>query len=90
MADIFRGAAHNFAAADFAQLHRIVRDEAVSALDELDGRFAFAHAGIAQNEDAFAVDLHQHAMARDAGSKLGVQRGNERAHQRACHFVGKQ
>ena len=38
-------------------LDGIVRDQPVAALDELNGRLALADTGIAQNQDALAVDL---------------------------------
>ena len=56
----------------------------------LNGGFAFAHAGVAQNQDALAVDLHQHAVAGDAGRQLGVQRGDQHAHQGGGHLGRKQ
>jgi len=36
----------------------------VAALDQLDGQLALADAAVAQDQDALAVDLHQHAMAK--------------------------
>ena len=59
-------------------LHRIVGDETVAALDELDGRLALADAAVAEQQHALAVDLHQHAVACDARRKLDVQIRNER------------
>ena len=52
-----------------ADFHRVVGDQAVAALDQLNGRFAFAHAAVSQQEDALAVDLHKHAVAGDAGGQ---------------------
>ena len=42
-------------------LHRVVRDDAVAALDQLDGHLALAHAGLSLEEHPLAVDLHHHA-----------------------------
>ena len=75
---------------DACDLDRVVGDEAVAALDQLDGQLALADAAVAQNQDALAVDLYQHAMAGDAGRKLKVQHADEAAHQGAGHLVGAQ
>ena len=52
---------------DLFDLDRVVRDEAVAALDQLDGRLALADAAVAVDEDALAVNFDQNAVARDAG-----------------------
>ncbi len=51
-------------------LHRVVGDQAVAPLDQLDGGLALAHAGLAQQEHPLAVDLHQHAVAGDARGQV--------------------
>ena len=53
-------------------LDRIVRDQAVSALDQLDGCFGLADARIAQQQHAFAVDLDQHAVQRYARGEVDL------------------
>ena len=62
----------------------------MAALDQLDGQLALADAAVAQDQDALAVDLHQHAMAGDAGRKLKVQHADEAAHHGAGRLVGAQ
>ena len=64
-------------AADF---HGVVGDEAVAALNELDGGFAFTHAAVAHQQDALAVDLDEHAVAGDAGGQLHVEQGDQVRH----------
>ena len=51
---------------DLFDLDRVVRDEAVAALDQLDGRLALADAAVAVDEDTLAVNFDQNAVARDA------------------------
>ena len=82
--------AQNFAVGYPAQLNRIISDQAVAALDELNGRLALADTGIAQNQDALAVDLDKHAVAGDAGGQLGVQGRDELPHQSGRHLGGHQ
>ena len=56
-----------------ADLHRVVRHQAVAPLDQLHGGLALTDAGLAHQEHAFAVHVHQHAMAGDPGGKAGLQ-----------------
>jgi len=82
---------------DAADLHRVVRDEPVAALDELDGCLALADAAVAEDQHALAVHVHQHAVARDHGRQLVVEevdgharkldRGAARAQQGAAVFL---
>ena len=58
-------------------LDRIVRDQAVPALDKLDGRLALADAAVAVDENALARNFNQHAVARDARGKRLLKVGNE-------------
>ena len=53
----------------------------MAALDQLNGGLTLADAGITEDQDALAVDLHQYTVAGDAGCQLGVQRRDELAHQ---------
>jgi hypothetical protein len=59
VADVFRRSTHDLTVGDLAQLHGIVGNEAVAALDQLDGQLALADAAVAENEDAFTVNFHQ-------------------------------
>ena len=63
--ELGRGAGERIA--DAADLHRVVRNEPVAALDQLDGRLALADAAVAEDQHALAVHVHQHAVARDHG-----------------------
>ena len=90
MADVFRRSPHDLTVGDLAQLHGIVGNEAVAALDQLDGQLALADAAVAENEDAFTVNFHQHAVAGDAGSQFKVQHADEAAHHGAGRLVGAQ
>ena len=47
-------------------------------LMQLDGRLALADAAVADKQNAFAVNLHQNAVACDARRKLDVQIRNKR------------
>ncbi len=81
---------------DAADLHSVVRDEPVPALDELDGRLALADTALAEDQHALAVHVHQYAVARDHGGQLVVEvvddhareldRGVLRAQERAAVF----
>ena len=90
MTDVFRCSAHDLAVGHLAQLHGIICHQTVTALDQLDGQLAFADAAVAQNQDALAVHLHQHAVPGDAGRKLQVQHADQAAHQSAGGLVGTQ
>ena len=59
-------------------------------LDQLNGQLALADAAVAENEDAFTVNFHQHAVAGDAGSQFKVQHTDEAAHHGAGRLVGAQ
>ena len=73
IADQLRRAADQGMAADPADLHRVVGDEAMAALDELKGRLALADAAVAHEQHTLAVDLHQHAVHRHARSQILLQ-----------------
>ena len=60
--------------ADPLDLHRVVRDQTVAALDELQRRLALADAGIAEEQHAFAVHLDEHAVTRDAGREVKIEK----------------
>ncbi len=81
MPDVLRRLADEADGGNAADHHGVVRDQAVAALDQLDGRLAFADAAVAHQQDALAVDLHQHAVARDARRQLYVHEGNEPRHE---------
>ena len=93
--ELGRGAGERIA--DAADLHRVVRNEPVAALDQLDGRLALADAAVAEDQYALAVHVHQHAVARDHGRQLVVEevdgharkldRGVLRAQQGAAVFL---
>ena len=78
MADIGGCGAEDFAVGHPAQLNGVIGDQTVAALDQLDGRLALADAAVADKQNTFAVNLHQHAVACDARRKLDVQIRNER------------
>ena len=56
-----------------ADLDRVVRNKAVSALDELNGRFALADAAVAEDQHALAVHVDEHAVACDDGRERVIQ-----------------
>ena len=62
---------------DLFDLNGVVGDQAVAALDELDGRLALADAAVAVDEDALAVDLDQHAVAGHAGGQGALEVGDQ-------------
>ena len=90
MADIFRCGAHDLAVGHLAQLHSIVCYQTVAALDQLDGKLTFADAAVAQDQDALAIHLHQHAVPGDAGSQFQIEYTDQAAHQRTGRLVGAQ
>ena len=81
MADELGRSTHQAAGDSLLDLHRVVGDEAVSTLHQLDGGLTLAHAGLAQQQHALAIYLHQHTVAGDAGSQVGFQGGNDGAHE---------
>ena len=42
-------------------------------LDEINRGFTFADAGFPHQQNAFAVDFHQHAVACDSGGQVTAQ-----------------
>ena len=54
-------------------LHRVVGHQAVAPLDQLHGGLALAHAGVAHEQHALAVHIHQHPVAGDAGRETGLE-----------------
>ena len=71
--DILRRCADEIRIGDFAQLNCVIRDQTVSALDQLDRAFGFADAALARDEDALAVNLDQHAVARDTRREMQIE-----------------
>ena len=86
VADVLRRLADERFARDAADLHGVVRNQPVAALDQLDRRLALADAAVADQQDALAVDLDEHAVARDARRKLNVQIRDEGSHDVGCGF----
>ena len=80
MADELGGVGLQGTVVGLPDLHCIVSDDPVSALDELDGHLALAHAGLPLDEHALAVDLHHHAGAGDAGGQIVIKAADEGAH----------
>ena len=68
-----RRAAHQLRGRDALDLHSVVGHQAVSALDQLHGGLALADATVAKDQNALAVDLHQHAVAGDPGGQIGLE-----------------
>lgn len=62
---------------DHLDLDRVVRDQAVTALDKLDGRLTLADAAVAHDQNALAVNLDKDAVARHTRRKIAFEVGNE-------------
>ena len=56
-----------------ADLHRVVCHQPVTTLKELDGSLTFTDAGIAQDQHALSVYVHQHTVAGDLRCQGPVQ-----------------
>ena len=61
------------AVGDTPDLHSVIGHQPVSALQELDGRLTLADTGVAQNQHALAVDVHQHTVPCDLRRHGSVQ-----------------
>ena len=70
--DLGRGP-HQRIVADLVDLHHIIRHQAVSPLNQLQGRFALADAAFPHNQQPFAVYIDQHPMDGNARRKLFIQ-----------------
>ena len=77
MADVIRGGADQGGIGDPADLHGVIGDEAVAALEQLQGGLTFADAGIPGKQHTLAVDLHQNAVDGGTGRQLQTQLGIE-------------
>ena len=67
-----RSAADQSVVADLADLHHVVGDQTVAALDQLQGRLALADAALAHDQHALAEHVDEHAVNADAGGQLDV------------------
>ena len=81
VADVVGGGAHQGLGGHAANLHRVVGDETVTALNQLHSGLALTDAAVAHQQHAFAVHLHQHTVTGDAGGQLDVEVGNQGGHQ---------
>ena len=90
MADVLRRGTHQRLRRYPADFHCVVRDQPVAALDQLNCGLALADAAVSQQQDAFAVHLHEHPVTGDAGSELDVQIGNQRRHKAGGCIRGAQ
>lgn len=81
VADVLRRRTHKGAVGYPADFHRVVCDEPVATFDQLHGGLALADAALAEDEDALAVDLHEHTVAGDAGPELDIPEADERGHE---------
>ena len=62
----------------------------MAALEQLHGGLTFADAAVADQENALAVDLHQHAVAGNPGRQRGFQVGDDGGNDGAGGFLGAQ
>ena len=62
----------------------------MSALEQLQGGFAFAHAAVTHEQQPLAVNLHQNAVAGDTGCQGRTQIGNDVGGQRGSGLTGAQ
>ena len=88
MADDFRGGTDDGLGGYAAQLHRIVRHQTVTALDQLNSRLALTHTGVAEDQNTLTVYLHQHAVPGDAGRQLHVQKSKQSGGKGAGRLYG--
>ena len=73
VADQLRRVAGELIPAHQLDLHRIVGDKPVSALNELQSRLTLADTAVTHQKHTLAVDLHQHAVGGNAGRQIAVQ-----------------
>ena len=71
-------------------LHRVVRDQPVSAHDEVEGALALSDAALADDEHAEPEDVHQHAMDHLADRKPVVEQRRDLGDRERCRHVGPQ
>ena len=64
-----------------ADLHHVVRYQTVAPLYKLQSGLGLTYAGVAHDQDALAVNIHQNAVDADAGSQLHLEP--------ADHLTGK-
>ena len=86
IADQLRRRADQLARSDLMYFHSIVGNEPVAPLDQLYRRLALAHAALAQQQHALAVDLYQHAVPGHSGGEMPAEGGNE-AHLNICRIA---
>ena len=59
-------------------LHSVIRNQTMTAFDELDSCFALSNAAVAEKQDSFTVYLNQHAVPCNTGSQLHIHEGDQR------------
>ena len=89
LGDVRRGADQRIVA-DLSDLHHIVGNQAVSSLDQLQGRLRFSDAALARDQDALAVYVHQHAVNGDARRQPDVQPADGFGHEGGGGLLGHQ
>ena len=68
----------------------IVCDEAVSALDKLDGGLALSDSAVAEQQHSLAVHLDEHAVPRYPLRKADPEEGYQARHEFGCPLLGAQ
>ena len=58
-------------------LHSVVGNESVATLQQLNGGLGFADTAVADQQNTFAVNFHQNAVAGDTGSQGVLQIGDD-------------
>ena len=77
MAHQLRGFADQAVVLHPADVHHVVGHQLVTALDQLQRRFALAHAAVAGDQQARAEHVHQHAVAGFPGGQPVAQVGDQ-------------
>ena len=69
-------------------LNRVVRDQTVAALYQLDRGLGLADTGVTEQKHAFAVDFDEYAVQRNTRCKFYLEEGDDHTHDGRGKLVG--
>ena len=90
MTDDFRRTANQGTVRNTLDFYCVIRNQTMSAFNQLNGSLALAYTAVAQNQDTFTINFYQHAMQRNAGCQRNLQGCNQCTGYRGGKFVGTQ
>ena len=79
-----RGASEQSRVRNFADDDHVITDQTMSAAHKLECGFGLAYSALAHDQDAFAVNVDQNTVDRNAGCKFHSEPSDDLSHKSAC------